>query len=120
MSDAGNPEGSSVRLEDVLRTEELAHRPSRPPDFEAENRALVALAREMCASPGTILQQLVDAALALCRADSAGISILEPGGARELFRWHAIAGQFAVHAGGTMPRDASPCGTVLDRDDVLL
>ena len=38
-------------LEEVLTTEELARRPSRPPDYAAENRALLALAQAMAESP---------------------------------------------------------------------
>jgi PAS domain S-box-containing protein len=74
----------------------------------------------MADSPQTILQKLVETALTLCRADSAGISILEPKGAAGVFRWYAIAGQFASNIGVEMPRDASPSGTVLDRDVSLL
>ena len=33
----------AVPLESILCTEELHRRPSRPPDFEKENRALVKL-----------------------------------------------------------------------------
>src|SRR5919202_4810996 len=111
---------AAARLEDVLATEELARRPARPPDFEAENRALVGLAREMATHPETIFQKLVDTALELCRADSAGVSILEPGEGPGVFRWHAVAGRFAHNLGGTMARHLSPCGAVLDRDAALL
>jgi hypothetical protein len=38
-------------------------RPSRSPDFAAENRALVALAQVMAGSPDRILQKLVETAL---------------------------------------------------------
>ena len=38
---------SLVPVESVLCTEELNRRPSRPPDYETENRALVALARKL-------------------------------------------------------------------------
>jgi PAS domain S-box-containing protein len=62
----------------------------------------------------------VETAVEVCGADSAGVSILEPGGTAGVFRWHAIAGQFASNIGGTMPREASPCGVVLDRDVPLL
>jgi GAF domain-containing protein len=110
----------TVCLEDVLRTGELRRRPSRPPDHAAENRALAALAATMAQAPRAILQKLVDTALELCRADSAGISILESDGDREAFRWRAIAGRFGANVGEAMARDASPCGTVLDRDAVLL
>jgi PAS domain S-box-containing protein len=107
-------------LDDVLITAELARRPARSPDYGAENRALTDLAEAMAESPQTILQKLVETALDLCRADSAGISILEPGGAAEVFRWHATAGQFASNIVGEMPREASPCRVVLDRDASLL
>ena len=56
----------------------------------------------------------------LCHADSAGISILEPGGTSGMLRWHAAAGGFAANLHGIMPREASPCGTVMERDRVLL
>ena len=107
-------------LDEVLITAELARRPTRPPDYEAENRALSAMAEAIVGSPQMILQKLVEAALDLCRADSAGISILEPGGAAGVFRWHAIAGQFAPNTGSHVLREASPSGIVLDRDATLL
>lgn len=107
-------------VDDVLITEELARRPSRAPDHAAENRAMAALAQRMATNPGGMLHELVELVVELCRADSAGVSILEPGGENGVLRWHAIAGAFAANLGGTMPRDASPCGTVMDRDRVLL
>jgi ABC-type transporter Mla MlaB component len=60
----------------MLSTDELLRRPSRPPDYAAENQALVALAQEMATSPEGILQKLADTALSLCRAHSAGLSLL--------------------------------------------
>jgi PAS domain S-box-containing protein len=107
-----------VDLEAVITTSELSQRPSRPPDHAAENRALVALAQEMAASPNTILQKLADTALTLCRAQSSGISLLEANGTH--FFWPAITGKWAAHAGGGMPREFSPCGTVLDRNAAQL
>jgi signal transduction histidine kinase len=110
----------SASLEAILTTEELERRPSRPADYEAENSALVALAQEMTNSPTSVLQKLVDAALRLCRAHSAGISLLEDGAERKIFRWHAVAGEYAPYVWGTTWRDFSPCGTVLDRDAMQL
>jgi PAS domain S-box-containing protein len=107
-------------IDDVLITDDLKRRPARPPDYAAENLALAELAEGMADSPQTILQKLVETALNLCRADSAGISIFEPNGGAGVFRWHAIAGQFASKIGGGMPREGSPCGLVLDRDSALL
>jgi signal transduction histidine kinase len=126
--DAFNATRASVPLESVLRTEELKRRPSRPPDYQAENQALLALAQELTNSPGSVLQRLADIALELCRAHSAGISLLEddgpPGGLSPRgnhFRWHAVAGQWAPLVWNTTtPRDDGPCGTVLDRNITLL
>src|SRR6516225_2031853 len=109
-----------VSLDDVLITAELARRPVRSPDYEAESRALTALAEVMAQSPQAILQRLVQTALEMCRADSAGISILESDGTSEMFRWPAIAGLLANHVGGGLPRSASPGGVVLDRNASLL
>jgi hypothetical protein len=64
-------------LESVITTAELKRRPSRAPGYAAESRALVALAREMAVSPNNILQNLVETALVLCHAQSAGIGMLD-------------------------------------------
>ena len=109
ISDAGRRSD----LEAVLSTAELTQRPSHPSDHAAENRALIALAEEI-SSPNGVLQKLVETAIVLCDAHSAGISLLDEDG--ENFYWPAVAGRWAVHVGGTMPRDHSPCGTVLDRN----
>ena len=55
------------QLRSMLSMAELDIRPSRPPDYEAESRALVALSRELATSPGNILQKLAETALTLCQ-----------------------------------------------------
>jgi formate hydrogenlyase transcriptional activator len=105
-------------LESVISTRELDHRPARSADHAAENRALVVLAEAMTVSPDDVLQKLAEVALELCRAHSAGLSLLDDDGTR--FRWRAIAGQWASHLGGGTPRDFGPCGTVLDRRTAIL
>jgi signal transduction histidine kinase/CheY-like chemotaxis protein len=107
-------------LESVIATADLSRRLSRSRDCEAENIALVALAQQIAASPEDILQKLVETTLELCKADSAGISILEDEGGQKIFRWHAIAGRYAPHRWGATPRHFSPCGTVLDRNALML
>jgi len=110
--------GVTVDLESVISTAELNGRPPRPPDYAAENRALVALAHQLTAAPDAILQKLAEAALTLCHAQSAGISLVAEDG--KTLYWPAIAGQFACHIGEGTPRDFGPCGTVMDRDSPLL
>ena len=82
LSDDGVP------LESVLCTDELNQRPSRPPDYETENRALLLLGQTLADSPRTILQTLADTILEVFRAGSAGISLLtkEDGGTRSIGR----------------------------------
>jgi signal transduction histidine kinase len=113
--------GTAPRIfrDDVLTIEQLAKRPSRPPAYAAENQALLALAEGMARNPQTILQMTVDMALELCRGESSGISILEPQGESEVFRWHATAGAFATKVGGIMPRDSLD-GAVIDRNALLI
>ncbi|MGC2467071.1 MAG: PAS domain S-box protein [Candidatus Acidiferrum sp.] len=111
---------SEVSLESILCTEELHRRPSRPPDHEKENRALVALAQALADSPGTILQTLADTILEVFQADSAGLSLLTTHDGGKRFYWPAIAGRWNLHIGGGTPRDFGPCGDVLDRNMPLL
>ncbi len=63
-------------LDEVVINSELLRRPSRRPDHEAENEAFIVLAHTVADSPGMILQKLAETALQLCRADTAGISLL--------------------------------------------
>lgn len=110
----------SVPLASVIATPELTSRSQRPPDFEGESHALGSLLATLSTSPRTVLQKLAEAALALCRAHSAGISLLAQENGVPVIRWRALAGQFAAHEGSTLPRAFSPCGTVLDRDAMQL
>jgi hypothetical protein len=68
-----------VPLEAVITTAELNQRPSRPAE----------LMQAMVNSPRTILQQLVNTALDMCQAHSAGVSLLEDKDGRKIFCWHA-------------------------------
>ena len=111
---------SSVPLDAIISTRELDRRQARQPEFEALNGALLTLARTLANSPAKILQQLVDTALTLCRAQSAGLSLLEEENGKKIFRRHGVAGEYAAHLWGTTPREFSPCGTVLDTDRLQL
>jgi signal transduction histidine kinase len=107
---------ATATLEEVDIREELLSRPVRKPDYESEDRAFAALASEMAENPRNMLQKLVEMAVELCHADTAGISLLEG----DVFRWEAVAGVFASSRNGTMPRAASPCGVCIERDTTQL
>ena len=128
---ASTPGGDSHSLdvplpvEAVIITPELSRRTLRDRDLAAEHLALTALMEEMAIVAGKtgsdrILQRLVDTARCLCKADSAGISMLEMHGETEVFRWHAIAGRWAHLAGGTIDRGLSACGMVVHTNAPVL
>jgi two-component system, sensor histidine kinase and response regulator len=120
QSPAALPGDGLVPLESILCTEELNRRPTRPPDYETENRALVSLAQALAESPRTILQTLADKTLEVFQAGSAGLSLLTKADGGKRFYWPAIAGTWKPHVGGGTPRDFGPCGDVLDRNVPLL
>lgn len=104
-----------VCVDAVISNEALAQRPSRPADRHAERRGIESLALTLAGAPRNVLQRLSDVALELCGAHSAGISLVEEEGTERVFRWHAVSGRYAPYLWGTLPRNFSPCGTVLDR-----
>jgi len=112
---AGVTELVSARRATALRVS-----PSREADYEAENAALVELAQVLATAPENILQALTETALRLCRAHSAGVSLLEDADQGRRFHWRAIAGRWAEFTGGGTPRDFGPCGTVIDVNEPLL
>jgi hypothetical protein len=100
---------------------ELQRRPSRPPDYAKENRAIVALVSALADSPRTILQTLAEMILEITQSDSAGLSLLTRDDGGKRFYWPAIAGMWNPQVGGgTTPRDFGHCGDVLDRNCTLL
>jgi signal transduction histidine kinase len=109
LPQADLPPTATLREVDVRA--QLVSRPRRAPDYESEARALAELADELAQNPRNMLQRLTEIALELCRADTAGLSLLEG----ELFRWEGVAGVYASYRNGTMPRGASPCGVCIDQ-----
>lgn len=109
-----NPE--NLILSDILITEELTRRVSRTPDFQTENQAMRTLIHQMGQDSRALLQSLVDTALVLCEAGTAGVSLLETtSDGSEIFRWKALAGTLAHHIGSSTPRNFSPCGVCLEQ-----
>ena len=121
---ASVPEGGAS-LESILCTEELLRRPSRPPDYEKENRALVKLVSALADSPSTIFHTLAETIEDITQCDSAGLSLLTRDGRTphvdgQRFYWPAICGMWNPHVGGGTPRNFGPCGDVLDQNRTLL
>jgi hypothetical protein len=85
-------------------------------DVASQMMGMDRLARAFVDSPDTILQELVNAAVDLCGADSSGISIETEGGRDEdFYTWVATAGEYEGFLHATLPRYPSACGTCLER-----
>jgi signal transduction histidine kinase len=85
-------------------------------NLETESKSLRILARVMANSPRQLPDTLLQLALELCQAGTAGISLVEtlPEGGR-FFHWTSVAGILKDRVGGFTPRNFSPCGVSLDR-----
>ena len=120
MTDEPFDAGTIGALDEVLITRELTRRPVRAPDHEAEARTLGMLARSLADAPNGVLQKVADAAMLLCRADSAAVGIVERGGDSSSFRWHAVAGAFPARLAERTPFDSSPAGVAVRSGEVQL
>ncbi|MEP6917447.1 MAG: GAF domain-containing protein [Acidobacteriota bacterium] len=105
-------------LEQILITPELDRRDPLIRDFRSEHAAYVELASVLATTPETLLHRLVELAIQLCGAGTAGVSLLEPG--EQAFRWVALAGAYAESRGNTVPAAFSPCGDCLSRGALQL
>ncbi|SIT43939.1 Signal Transduction Histidine Kinases (STHK) [Paraburkholderia piptadeniae] len=105
----------------TLATGKLDTRPHRAADYAAENEALHTLARALGASDEVMLQTLVDTALSLCGAGSAGISLRDRNATQGFaFRWVAVSGQCTAYVGHIIPSDDSSAGVALELDSPQL
>lgn len=112
MRTADSASQSGMSFTDLLTDSNFRQRPAKARVENRESVALRRLSRTFAESPETVLQELVDTAVTLCGADSAGISLEEP--ENGTFRWIVVAGSFRPYLNGTTPRNYSPCGTCLD------
>lgn len=74
------------------------------------------LAHAFVESPETILQELVNGAVDLCQAESAGISLQGKDQNGETFyRWVATAGEYQRFLNALLPSFPSACGLTIER-----
>jgi RNA polymerase sigma factor (sigma-70 family) len=118
LSDFGGP---AATLESILITDQLFSRTCRQREPDLEAKYLQTLTQANSASPAQLIDRFLQVPLGLCRAGTAGLSLLETNAAGEQqFRWTNLAGKLATSVGGTTPRNFSPCGVTLDRNSPQL
>ncbi|MEH2400054.1 hybrid sensor histidine kinase/response regulator [Nostoc sp.] len=114
-------EVEQICLDDILITKELSSRVPRTTDLKEENDALHTLARQLVEQPQILLKKLVKITTKLCRAESAGVSLLEvtPGG-EDICRWYTLAGMLEAYEQTATLYTCSYCGICLERQTPLL
>jgi hypothetical protein len=78
------------------------------------------LVSTMSETPDEFGQRVAEKALQLCRAGTAGVSLLATESGQEVFRAAAVAGVLSASMPRTIPRDVTPCGAVIDRSGTQL
>ena len=109
-------EDTGLEVLDLRTDTAFATRNLHARDVEIQMAGLQRLSRALLEKPDTILHELVSAAVDLCGADSAGISIeKEDGNDQEFYHWIATAGDYSEFLGAILPRNPSACGLCLER-----
>jgi len=113
---ASSAEDTGLEVVDLRSDAAFATRQLHTRDVGMQMEGMRRLAHAFVESPDTILQELVNAAVDLCGADSAGISIEKEDKSDENFyHWVATAGAYAGFLNATLPRYPSACGICLER-----
>jgi PAS domain S-box-containing protein len=94
----------------------LAAGPSGPADPAAELAAIDELTQALVQAPQRVLDVLVDVARRVGGVPTAGVSLLEPRPSGDVFRWAAVAGEYAAFRDTELPAAQSPCGFVIERN----
>ena len=109
-----------AELSDVLATPKLLSRRRRP-IVENENAALRTLVRVMAEDPDALVDALLNAAMELCDAGTAGLSIVETTSSGDkAFRWTHVAGKLRQFFGASSPADFSPFGVTIEQNSPQL
>jgi signal transduction histidine kinase len=113
---AMNPPDTGIDILDLHTDPAFAARHLHNRDVAVQMEGMARIAHAFVQNPDTILQELVNAAVDLCGADSSGISIeQEDATDTNYYRWVATAGQYAHFLNAVLPRFPSACGICLDR-----
>ena len=115
------PACNGATLKEVLITEQLSSRICRRRTPQQQANCLLTLMQSAATSPAELIDCFLKISIDLCRAGTAGLSLLEINTSeKQEFRWTNLAGKLEKCVGGTTPRNFSPCGVTLDRNSPQL
>jgi RNA polymerase sigma factor (sigma-70 family) len=113
---ASVPEDTGLEVLDLDTYPEFTTRSLHTRDVTLQMEGLRRLTHSFVERPDTVLQELVNAAVDLCGADSAGISLeTEEKSDANYYHWVATAGQYNGFLNAILPRYPSACGICLER-----
>jgi transcriptional regulator with GAF, ATPase, and Fis domain len=105
-----------LEVVDIRNDAAFASRQLHVRDVVSQMAAMERLGRTFVERPDDILQELADAAIDLCGADSSGISIVQDDAPEsEYYKWVATAGAYKDFMDATLPRYPSACGVCIER-----
>ncbi len=111
-----NTTQNGLFVSDLENNERFQRRAPHHRDPALQIKALHGLSMALAAMPESLLQEMVNAAIYICGADSAGVSLENEKGSDEtFFEWVATAGEYAKHLHAMLPRVPSACGICLER-----
>jgi hypothetical protein len=117
----GVSKDTGLEVLDLDTNPEFTARSLHTRDVSVQMEGLRRLTHSFVQNPDTILQELVNAAVDLCGADSAGISLeTEEKSDANFYHWVATAGQYNGFLNAILPRYPSACGICLDRGNPQL
>jgi signal transduction histidine kinase len=109
-------EDTGLEVLDLDGDSAFAERRLHVRDIATQMEGMRRLVRAFVENPDTVLQELVNAAVDMCGADSAGISTENKDGNGETFyEWVATAGSYAHFLNAILPSHPSACGVCLER-----
>ena len=107
---------TGLEVVDLYGDPEFAARRLHTHDIAVQMEAMRRLTRAFVEHPDTLLQELVNAAIDMCGAESAGISIQNTKADGETFyHWVATGGKYASFLDAILPSTPSACGQCIER-----
>jgi transcriptional regulator with GAF, ATPase, and Fis domain len=113
---ATNLADTGLEVLDLQTEYSLACRPLQVRDATRQMEGIQRLAHAFVERPQTMLQELVDTAIEICGAESAGISIQKKDECGEIhYHWVATAGKYGRFLNASLPPFPSACGVCIER-----
>ncbi|WP_263377634.1 GAF domain-containing protein [Granulicella paludicola] len=107
---------TGIEANDIRVDSDFSARRLHTRDTEIQIVAMRRLVRAILSDEKSVLQELVDIAVELCGAESAGISLEQPNAPDATFyRWIATNGACNPFLNAQLPRYPSACGVSLER-----